>query len=121
MIDLRIGNRGYFYFCKYWKRDISQPMDNDKLILFNKPNGEFRAKIISEKDNNTQDVAGVFRIKQEGITIETREKVDIEKDDLVLFKGKKWIVTSVRISEIQKSAYYDNDPSKITTIGLQKE
>ena len=120
MVDLRRSRRGYNYKCFYWKRDISQTMDNEELVHNSRPTGVFYAKIVSSKSNDKQDIAGVFRVGIEGISIETQDIVDIDKDDLVQFDGSIWIVGRVNSDPVQKNAMFGHHSSKITVIELDK-
>ena len=120
MIDLNRSRRGYNYRCLYWKRDETGVMDNETLIHKKTPDGVFYAKIVSSKANDTQDVAGVFRVGYEGITIETQDIVHLDKDDIILFDNKKWLVGRVNNDPIQKNAEYSHKTSNKTTIELNK-
>lgn len=120
MIDLNRSRRGYNYKCFYWKRDVNGVMDNEELIHNEKPTGVFYAKIASSKSNDKQDIAGVFRVGVEGITIETNDIVDLERDDLVQFDGKVWSVGRVNDDPVQKNAEFGKTASKKTTIELNK-
>lgn len=120
MVDIYRSRRGYNYHCLYWKRDVSEPMDNEDLIYAKKPSGAFYAKIISSKANDVQDIVGVFRVGTEGITIETQDIVYLDKDDLVQFDGKIWIVGRVNSDQIQKNAEFGRAVSNKTIIELDK-
>lgn len=120
MIDLYRSRRGYNYKCFYWKRDTSGVYDNEELIHKTRPTGVFYAKIVSSKANDTQDVAGVFRVGTEGITIETLDIVNLDKDDLIQFDGNIWIVGRVNNEPLQKNAEFGHKTSNKTTIELNK-
>lgn len=120
MIDLNRSRRGYNYKCFYWKRDISGVMDNEELVHKTKPTGIFYAKIVSSKSNDKQDIAGVFRVGIEGISIETNDIVNLDKDDLIQFDGKIWIVGRVNDDPVQKNAEFGHHTSKKTVIELNK-
>lgn len=120
MIDLNRSRRGYNYKCFYWKRDVSGVYDNEELIHKTRPTGVFYAKIVSSKSNDTQDIAGVFRVGTEGITIETQDIVNLDKDDLIQFSGDMWIVGRVNSDPIQKNAEFGHNVSNKTTIELNK-
>ena len=120
MIDLNRSRRGYNYKCFYWKRDVSGVYDNEELIHKTRPTGVFYAKIVSSKANDTQDIAGVFRVGTEGITIETQDIVNLDKDDLIQFSGDMWIVGRVNSDPIQKNAEFGHNVSNKTTIELTK-
>ena len=95
-------------------------MDNEELIHKERPSGVFFAKIVSSKANDTQDIAGVFRVGTEGITIETEDIVDLDKDDLIQFDNKIWLVGRVNNNPIQKNAEYGCKSSSKTIIELNK-
>ena len=120
MVDIYRSRRGKFYKCFYWKRDESGVMDNETLVHKTKPSGLFYAKISSSKFNDTQDVAGVFRFGTEGINIETDDIVNIDKDDLVQFKGNIWLVGRVNNDPIQKNSEFSSHESSHTFIELNK-
>ena len=120
MVDIYRSRRGYNYKCFYWKRDVGGIMDNEELIHKKRPDGVFYAKIVSSKANDVQDVAGVFRVGTEGISIETQDNVWIDKDDLVQFNGDIWIVGKVNSDPIQKNAEFSHSQSQKTIIELDK-
>ena len=78
------------------------------------------APLVSSKAKDTQDVAGVFRVGTEGITIETPDIIDLDKDDLVQFDGSVWIVGRVNNDQVQKNAEFGHRTSNITVIELDK-
>jgi hypothetical protein len=120
MIDLNRSRRGYNYKCFYWKRDVNGAMDNEELVHKTNPTGVFYAKIVSSKSNDKQDIAGVFRVGIEGITIETNDIVNLDKDDLIQFDGKIWLVGRVNDDPVQKNAEFGHKVSNKTTIELNK-
>ena len=120
MVDLFRSRRGYNFKCFYWKRDESGIMDNEQLIHNTLPSGLFYCKIISSKANDTNDIAGVFRVGTEGLTIETQDWVDLDKDDIVQFDEKIWLVGRVNTEQVQKNAEFSRRVSNRTTIELNK-
>ena len=120
MVDIYRSRRGYNYKCYYWKRNTNGVMDNEELIHSQSPSGVFYAKISSSKFNDTQDIAGVFRVGTEGISIETQDCVDLDKDDLVQFDGNIWIVGRINNDPIQKNAEFGHCTSNRTIIELDK-
>lgn len=120
MVDIYRSRKGKFYRCLYWKRDVTGVMDNETLVHNTKPSGVFYAKISSSKFNDTQDIAGVFRVGTEGINIETEDIIDLDKDDLVQFDGAIWIVGRCNSDPVQKNAEFGHRTSKKTLIELDK-
>lgn len=120
MVDLNRSRRGYNYRCLYWKRDESGIMDNEELVHNKKPDGLFYAKIISSKANDTNDIAGVFRVGTEGLTVETQDFINLDKDDIVQFDENIWLVGKVNTEQIQKNAEFGRKVSNRTTIELNK-
>jgi hypothetical protein len=120
MVDIYRSRKGYNYRCFYWKRDVSQPMDNEELIHTKTPDGVFYSKLASSQANDTQDIAGVFRVGTEGITIETQDNVNIDKDDLIQFDEKIWIAGRINSDPIQKNAEFGRFTSNKTIIELNK-
>ena len=118
MIDLDRTRRGYNFKCFYWTRDFKY--DNETLVHNTKPSGLFYARIINNKAQDTQDVAGVFRVGTQNITIETCDVVTLNKDDIVQFDNNIWIVGRVTSYAIQKNAEYSSRYSKQTTIELNR-
>jgi hypothetical protein len=94
--------------------------DNEKLVHEKTPSGMFYARIVNNKSTDTQDVAGVFRVGTQNITIETCDSVSINKDDIVQFDNEIWIVGRVTSYAIQKNAEYSSRYSKQTTIELNR-
>ena len=95
-------------------------MDNEEIIHNYKPDGVFYAKIVSSKSNDTQDIADVFRVGIEGLTLETQDVIDLDKDDLVQFDGYVWLVGRINNDQLQKNAEYGNRTSNKTIIELNK-
>lgn len=120
MVDIYRSRRGYNYQCFYWKRNEEGVMDNEELVHNKRPDGVFHAKISSSKANDTQDVVGVFRVGTEGLTLETQDFVDLDKDDLVQFDNAIWIVGRVNSEAIQKNAEFGRRTSNKTIIELDK-
>ena len=121
MIDIYRSRRGYNYKFTYWTRKENGIMDNEQLIHNNQPNGQFYAKIISSKAKDTNDIAGVFRVGTEGVTIETNDKVmNLDKDDLVKFNNQIWLVGRVNTEAIQKNSEFGQKISYKTTIELNR-
>ena len=120
MVDLNRSRRGYNYRCFYWKRDENGIMDNEELVHNKKPDGLFYAKIISSKANDTNDIAGVFRVGTEGLTVETQDFINLDKDDIVQFDENIWLVGKVNTEQIQKNAEFGRKVSNRTTIELNK-
>lgn len=118
MIDIYRSRRGSNLECFYWKRDNTS--ESDEIIMKSKPSGFFYAKFISEKEKGKQDFANSFRVEFEGTQIQTEDKIDLAKDDIVVFNNKKWIVTRIGERIVQKNSEFSIDESKITTIGIQK-
>ena len=120
MVDIYRKRKGYNYRCLYWKRDVDNPMDNETLVHETKPSGVFYSKIISSKSNEKIDIAGVFRVGTDGITIETEDIVNLKKDDLVEFDNQIWIVGRVNNNPVQKNAEFSRRTSNKTIIELDK-
>jgi hypothetical protein len=120
MVDIYRSRRGFNYRCIYWKRKENGIMDNEQLIHNLRPDGIFNAKINSSKANDTQDIAGIFRVGTEGITIETQDYVILDKDDLVQFNEELWLVGRVNSEQIQKNAEFGRRTSNRTIIELNK-
>ena len=95
-------------------------MDNEELVHNKKPDGLFYAKIISSKANDTNDIAGVFRVGTEGLTVETQDFINLDKDDIVQFDENIWLVGKVNTEQIQKNAEFGRKVSNRTTIELNK-
>lgn len=120
MVDIYRSRKSYPYRCLYWKRDVNGIMDNETLTHNKRPDGVFYAKIASSKSNDTKDIANVFRVGFEGITIETQDLVELDKDDIVSFDEKIWLVGRCNNDPIQKNAEYGRRTSSKTTIELNK-
>ena len=120
MVDLYRTRRGNFYRCVYWERNVAGALDNEQLIHNVKPTGVFYAKISSSKSKDMTDIAGVFRVGTEGINIETEDIVNLNKDDLVLFKNNVWIVGRVNSDPIQRNSQFSCRESNKTYIELNK-
>lgn len=120
MVDIYRSRRGKFYKCSYWKRDTNGVMDNEELIHKQSPAGIFYANISSSKYQDMQDIAGVFRVGSERITIETEDFVKVDADDLVSFKGAMWKVIRSNTDPLQKNSEFSSRESAKTYIELIK-
>ena len=120
MVDIYRQRRGKFYKCSYWKRDPKGVMDNEELIHKTSPAGIFYANISSSKYQDMQDLAGVFRVGSERITIETEDFVNVDADDLVSFKGSMWKVVRSNTDPVQKNSEFSSRESNKTYIELIK-
>lgn len=120
MRDIYQSIKGYNYTCFYWKRNTTQPMDNEEIVHNQQPSGIFHAKIITSKSSDKNDLVGVFRVDVEGMTIETRDIVDLKKDDLIQFDNQIWLVGRVNTDPIQKNAEFGRYVSNKTTIEINR-
>ena len=119
MVDLYRSRRGKFYRCQYWSRKTSGVMDNEELIHSTTPSGVFYAKISSSKFNDTRELAGL-QYGTESISIETEDIVEINKNDLIQFKGDIWLVGRVNTDPLQKNSEFSSRESNKTYIELFK-
>lgn len=121
MRDIYRSIKGYNYRCYYWKRNENEITNNEELIHNKRPDGAFYSRIVSNQSKDKQDVAGVFRVENEQVQIETPDIVlDLKKDDLVQFDGDLWIVGRVNVEKIQKQAEFSKKTSCKTIIELNK-
>lgn len=119
-IDLYRSRRNNFFKCNYWKRNVIGIQDNEELIHNITPSGIFYAKIVDSKMDTAQDIANVFRSGYEEMSIQTEDIVDIQHDDIVLFRGQLWFAERVNENVIEKNTQFSTKPSKQTTILIRK-
>lgn len=118
MIDLLLGKRTKWEEAKYWRKEENK--DYSKLIYESKPHSFFCAEEQSKTtDNNV--IGGAFLITQSTITISTNDKIGIEVNDLVKFRGRFWIVDNIQEYEITKQIRFGGykNVSQITYLRLR--
>lgn len=118
MIDLLLGKRTKWEEAKYWRKEENK--DYSKLIYESKPHSFF----CSEEQSKTTDnniIGGSFLITQSTITISTNDKIGIEVNDLVKFRGRFWIVDNIQEYEITKQIRFGGykNVSQITYLRLR--
>ena len=120
MVDIYNSRRTNHFKCKYWKRNTVHYQDNEELIYRINPEGIFYARIISSKSDSDQDVANVFKVGYEELTLETSDNVNIEHEDIVLFDNALWFVERANSDKKQKNAQYMRNTSKKTTMLIRR-
>lgn len=120
MIDIYRSRNGKFRECYYWKRDVTQYGDNNKLVHETNPTGCFYAKLVQDNSKTNQEIGNVFQYGDVEKTIETEDRVNIAPNDIVKMDNAVWLVISVNEREIEVNREFNNEPSKKTTMRIKK-
>lgn len=124
MFDLFQSRRGYNEYCKWWSQNESEEISFDKLVSKRVPSGCFYAKEVNPETSQNAIIGGTFMFDKTTITIKTPDNVlGIKNNDIVLFRGEKWIVIDVqkRQSHLQQSEFAnDENVSHYWYISLRK-
>jgi len=100
MFDLFQSRAMYNEPCKWWTRDERDKFDSDELIMRRIPSGTFMAKEVTAEQRQNMVVSGVFMFDRSNITIKSPDNLEgIKENDIVLFRGEKWIVSSTQRSK----------------------
>ena len=95
--DLFQSRRNYNEPCKWWKRDLRSDFNSSELVMKRVPTGTFMAKEVTPETERNNPIANSWLLNHSGITIKTPDNVyGIQSEDLVLYKGERWIVVNVQ-------------------------
>lgn len=114
-IDAFIGHRVRNRLCKYWKKRQGDSFQD--AIWEREPDGLFYAKQESGRDDSDEDI-GPFRVGKSTVTISTADRVDVEDQDIVLYRGERWIVEDRQVREIEGKSEFC--PTFVTYLRLRK-
>lgn len=115
------SRRTQFDICKFWKRNEENIGDSDKLIHNKKPDGLFFARLVNVKSKQEGNINGVILFsKDTTILYSTDDLKDLERGDLILFRGEMWLVESVQNQQITKESQYFKEESFVYYINLRK-
>lgn len=93
MIDLRQSRNTYWEEARWWSRDVRDMNESDELIMKRNESGRFKAKEIVAEQMSNNVVGGSFMIDKTTVTLKTPDNLTgIKNNDLVEFRGEKWIV-----------------------------
>ena len=120
MINLNHSRRVAFNKCTYWKREENFKGDANELIHKKKPSGIFFAKPVNNKNKEENNVNGVMMFTQDNITLETQDKVNIDRGDIVWFRKGIWFVDRVQAQEILRESQYMSEQAYIYYLDLRK-
>ena len=95
--DLMQSRNTYNEHCKWWARNEADMYTSDELIMNRVPSGHFQAKEINPELKQNRIVGNTFMFDRTNITIKSPDNLEnIKNNDLILFRGEKWIVSSVQ-------------------------
>lgn len=99
-LDLFQSRREYNELCKWWSRDERDENTSDELIYKRIPTGTFLAKEVSPESIQNNVISGSFMFDRTTTTIKSVDNLNgIKQNDLILFRGEKWIIASVQRSK----------------------
>lgn len=95
--DLMQSRNTYNETCKWWTRNEDDEYTSDELVMKRVPSGHFQAKEINPESKQNRIVGNAFMFDRTNITIKSPDNLEkIKNNDIVLFRGEKWIVSSVQ-------------------------
>lgn len=95
--DLLQSRNTYNEQCKWWSRNEADEYESDEIVMNRVPSGHFQAKEINAESRQNKIVGNAFMFDKSTITIKTPDEVsNIKNNDIVQFRGEKWIVASVQ-------------------------
>lgn len=117
MIDAYHSRRDYNLRCLYWKpaglHEAVQELSHEDA-----PTGVFYAKYASGGYSSNSQATNVFQTEVSTISIKTRDDADLAPNDIVEFKGERWIVQNAQRIWETKSPY--DSRAKETVVYLRK-
>lgn len=119
--DIYQDHKGYYLSCQWWSRE-SVVGGNNALVMKGEPSGYFMAKEYKPKTKSAEDYSDAMRFPFQTATLKTIDHVEgMAKDDLVLFNGDKWRVSTISSDAVTKTTEFGGgEPSRITYITLTK-
>lgn len=93
-VQTMISKRTYLEIGKFWCVEKGQDLKN--LVYNTLPKMRFKCKEIASYSNTNQNVAEVFMMRMNTITIEVPENLPIKTNDIVEFRETKWRVNGVQ-------------------------
>ena len=95
--DLMQSRNTYNETCKWWARNEDDEYTSDELIMNRVPSGTFQAKEINPESKQNRIIGNAFMFDRTNITIKSPDELgDIKNNDIVEFRGEKWIISSVQ-------------------------
>ena len=95
--DLMQSRNTYNETCKWWTRNEDDEYTSDELVMKRVPSGHFQAKEINPESKQNRIIGNAFMFDRTNITIKSPDNLEnIKNNDIVLFRGEKWIVSSVQ-------------------------
>lgn len=95
--DLMQSRNTYNETCKWWTRNEDDEYTSDELVMKRVPSGHFQAKEINPESRQNRIIGNAFMFDRTNITIKSPDNLEkIKNNDIVLFRGEKWIVSSVQ-------------------------
>lgn len=97
--------------AEYWKVDKNYKKV-DEIVYQKKPSGVFYCCEKSSQATTSQRAGSMMSFENDTMGIMTRDAIDdIQNHDIVLYRGKYWMVDQVQKVAIKSNLYYRNRPS----------
>ena len=122
--DLFQSRNTYTETCKWWTRNEDDEYTSDELIMNRVASGHFQAKEINPESKQNRIVGNAFMFDKTTITIKSPDNLGrIKNNDIVQFRGEKWIVVSVQKTKARAQRTFfalDKNVSHFWYIELRK-
>mgnify|MGYP007012527329 CR=1 FL=1 len=127
-VDMFTSRRTMFDLSYYWHRREEDLDDNavvyvdtdlNEMIYERSPDGCFYAKETDGIDSSNQKIGSGFMFDEHYTTIMTRDNLELNQNDIIVFREKVWRVTSIRKRVIGRQNQYSRKPGYETIISLK--
>ena len=97
-IDLFTSRRVSYNRCYYYSQIRTEGIvERSEIVYKEKPTGSFCVREETDEVDSVNEVVGSFRFDRKTITLKTYEDATkLQRDELVLYQGRIWLVSSVR-------------------------
>lgn len=127
-VDMFTSRRTMFDLCYYWHRREEDLDDNaivyvdtdlNEMIYERSPDGTFYATDTNGIDSGNQKIGSSFMFDENYVTLRTRDHIDLNQNDIIVFREKVWRVTSITRRVIKRQNQYSRRPGYETYISLK--
>lgn len=127
-VDMFTSRRTMFDLCYFWHRREEELDDNgivyvdtelNEMIYERSPDGSFYARETNGIDSSNQQVGNSFMFDQSYVSIMTRDNLDLNQNDIVVFRDKVWRVQSIRKMVIGRQNQFSKKSGYETIITLK--
>ena len=118
-IDIYTSRRTEHEKCYYWKRNEDN-RDLSEYAYEEYYDGFFYAREYVAEFFQKQNVSNTFMFDSSTITLETKDKVEIEPNDVIFYDENYWRVVNVNKVEYHKNSQFGKKKSYQTFIQIKR-